>query len=228
MDIKAYDKVKRDAAVQVDIWFTKSPEHWQEKAREAIEACMDPSSSSPLDDCRGRWDLKRRAVTIPTFTDEARALRAYYLALVVLHDTSDLGYTSIAGDLWPTASVQVTDKGRKPVDWQLSLWDAARHVFSDSFGDKSSFVYRATRAVAEDLRLRPLTKKGYAVYELLKALPDGKAMVAQEIMDELARYEGDDAPKGIRIDSGTFKEIVRELKPYGLKNRPKVGYYIQK
>ena len=66
----------------------------------------------------------------------------------------------------------------------------------------------------------PLTPNAGKVYETLLALPEHKAMTTKDILNALAE-------RRIFIDESTFyNRIVKELEPYGLQNRPKVGYYI--
>ncbi len=68
----------------------------------------------------------------------------------------------------------------------------------------------------------PLSDKALAVLNLLRNLPPNKALTGPKILKEL-----DD--KNIIIDQSTLtKSIIPELKPHGVKNRPRIGYYIEK
>jgi hypothetical protein len=199
MDIQADEKVKQDAAAQVDQWFVENPQHWREKAQEVIAACL--TEPSPLDDIQGMPNIRRNEVTIPTFTDDARALRSYYLACIILHDASENGYKAIGLDLWPAGGIPVavavttedgevvtTDKGEQallyldqPSKAQVSLWDAALYVFDKPYGDKSDFIAAALRTVEKDLAAgRPKKynkRKGVkeAVAHAMKKHPETKS-----------------------------------------------------
>ena len=69
-------------------------------------------------------------------------------------------------------------------------------------------------------KLKPLSERAAAVLELLKTLPEHRGMTGPKILETL------DA-KSINIDQSTLtKNIIPELKSYGVKNRPRIGYYI--
>lgn len=67
----------------------------------------------------------------------------------------------------------------------------------------------------------PLSKRARIVYERLLTLKRHEAMTFPEIQD----YYESETEKN--LDEGTWKDLRRELGPYGLQNRPKVGYYIR-
>jgi hypothetical protein len=68
----------------------------------------------------------------------------------------------------------------------------------------------------------PLTKRTYKIYEKLCSLEQGQAMTTPDIQEWWYKETGK------QLDEGEFKRIRRALKPYGMKNMPKVGYYIKK
>jgi len=68
---------------------------------------------------------------------------------------------------------------------------------------------------------QPLSEKASAVLELLKTLPEHRGMTGPKILETL------DA-KSIHIDQSTLtKNIIPELQSYGVKNKPRIGYYIE-
>ena len=69
---------------------------------------------------------------------------------------------------------------------------------------------------------QPLTHKARLVRDKLESLRDGEAMTRKEILDWLGKL-----PDPIYMDEGTFNKIRKELIPYGLKNKKRVGYYLQ-
>ncbi len=84
------------------------------------------------------------------------------------------------------------------------------------------------KAVVSTLREReqpqepePLSRRARIVYERLLVLKAHEAMTFPEIQD----YYESKTEKS--LDEGTWKDLKRELDPYGLANRPKVGYYIR-
>ena len=71
-------------------------------------------------------------------------------------------------------------------------------------------------------KLKPLSEKAVAVLELLKTLPEHRGMTGPKILETL------DA-KSIYIDQSTLtKNIIPELRHYGVKNKPRIGYYIER
>lgn len=71
--------------------------------------------------------------------------------------------------------------------------------------------------------LPPLSPVAASVYELLLEIPPYCAATGRKIVDELNRRD----PQ-LLIDESTFRSrIVRELRPYGLENLPRIGYRIR-
>ena len=66
----------------------------------------------------------------------------------------------------------------------------------------------------------PLSSNARKVYEILIVLPEHEALTGPQILDRLESL-------GLIIDQSTLtKNILPELRQYGLKNKPRVGYYI--
>ncbi len=69
----------------------------------------------------------------------------------------------------------------------------------------------------------PLSKNARFIYEKLQTLNEHQAMTTPEIQNWIHEKHK------INLDEGTWSKTLRkELEPYGLKNRPKVGYYLRK
>jgi len=72
--------------------------------------------------------------------------------------------------------------------------------------------------------LELLSANAAAVYELLKALPQYRGMKGREILKALENQK-----QPIFIDQSTLtKNIIPELRPYGVRNKRGAGYYISK
>jgi len=67
----------------------------------------------------------------------------------------------------------------------------------------------------------PLSKTAKPIYEKLKGLAEHEAMTLPEIQNW---YESEFQKN---LDEGTWKDVRKELKPYGLRNKPRIGYYIR-
>ena len=66
----------------------------------------------------------------------------------------------------------------------------------------------------------PLTKKPAAIYRILLELPEHKALTGPAIVAELLKV-------GIATDESTMRRhFLPRLRPYGLRNKRRVGYYI--
>lgn len=76
-------------------------------------------------------------------------------------------------------------------------------------------------AASEPERPLPLSKAAALIYEKLLTLKPHEAMLTREIQDW---YE---EATGSNLDEGTWKNLRKEMELYGLKNRPRVGYYIE-
>jgi hypothetical protein len=68
-----------------------------------------------------------------------------------------------------------------------------------------------------------LSKKAKEVLELLKTLPEDEGLTGPEIIARLSQ-------KSIFIDQSTLTKIIIPIlkKGYGVKNQPRIGYYIAK
>ena len=69
--------------------------------------------------------------------------------------------------------------------------------------------------------IEPLGKVARLVYEKLSSLKEHEAMTLPEIQNWYEKK----TPKS--LDEGTWKNIRKELEPWGLHNKPRVGYYIR-
>jgi len=73
-------------------------------------------------------------------------------------------------------------------------------------------------------KLKPLSANAAAVYELLKDLPEHRAMKGGEILKALENQK----PHKFIDQSTLTKNIIPELRPYGVTNKRGAGYYIRK
>jgi hypothetical protein len=79
---------------------------------------------------------------------------------------------------------------------------------------------RTKAAKTKPAQRQPLGKNGRLLYRKLCALPEDEAMTNPEILDWFAG-------KKLFIDAGALtKDILPPLRPYGLKNTPRIGYSI--
>ena len=68
----------------------------------------------------------------------------------------------------------------------------------------------------------PLSDKALAVLNLLQNLPPNQGLTGSKIIDKLSKQY-------IFLDQSTItKSIIPALKPHGVKNKPRIGYYIEK
>ncbi|TKJ32306.1 MAG: hypothetical protein CEE38_23400 [Planctomycetes bacterium B3_Pla] len=72
-----------------------------------------------------------------------------------------------------------------------------------------------------DFEKTPLSPKAKLIYEKLLSLEEHEAMKTDEILDWLA------SEHRIYLDEGTLRKHLKEIKSYGLNNKPRIGYYIQ-
>lgn len=92
----------------------------------------------------------------------------------------------------------------------------------DSFCDVRNSLY-PPESDGETAKLHdPLPKAPRLLYEKLKSLKPHEAMTTDEILDWLSNKH----EKHIS-ESTLYKTYLKPLKPYGLKNKPKTGYYIR-
>lgn len=99
-------------------------------------------------------------------------------------------------------------------------------IISALEGFKAKLEYNKPAKSAETIlpkqddfvKLPDMSKK---VYEILADLPPGQALLGRQIADEMQKRHG------ITTDENTLcKHHFPKLKPFGLKNTPRVGYYL--
>lgn len=73
------------------------------------------------------------------------------------------------------------------------------------------------------VQLPPLSPKAAAVRKVLLGLPPDGAMPGPKLLRAL----GDQTPRVTLSESELTSRIVPELKPWGIENKPRVGYYIR-
>lgn len=93
-----------------------------------------------------------------------------------------------------------------------------KHIPKTDSGGKAG----KTKTIAKKLK-KPISDKTAAVYELLKMMPEHRGLTGRKIIEELSK-------KNIFIDQSTLtKNIIPILKKdYGVKNQPRIGYYVEK
>ena len=104
---------------------------------------------------------------------------------------------------------------------QRVMNEAITKLFRRKYPLRKPIVETAAPKIPQKL-LEPLSPKARLIYEKLLGLKQSEAMTTPEILDWLSREHQKD------IDEGTFGKLLKEIKPYGLKNKPRIGYYIQK
>jgi hypothetical protein len=67
----------------------------------------------------------------------------------------------------------------------------------------------------------PVSKRAGLILDKLKSLPEHEAMNTAALLAWLSKFHHDD------IDDATLRRTLREMKPYGLLNKPKIGYYLR-
>ena len=102
-------------------------------------------------------------------------------------------------------------------------------LYLDALLDWCTTARRGVPSSARTLVTEPVTRQAAEVLELLLALPPHRGMKGPAILDALARLETDSYPDGLYIDRSILTgRIIPSLKPYGVTNKPGVGYYIDR
>lgn len=123
------------------------------------------------------------------------------------------------------ALARIDSAGRFVVDY-AALRAHLRTVCGVLSEDLSGLTWATIMALicrgqnADSERLPPLSKAAALIYEKLLSLKSHEAMLTRQIQDW---YE---VETKANLDEGTWKNLRKEMEPYGLKNRRRVGYYI--
>lgn len=116
-------------------------------------------------------------------------------------------------------------------DFDKELIRTYYEVQKDFFYESSVIILRLLE-IKKDHKLKkkssaaktnePLSDKALAVLNLLQNLPPNKALTGPQIIDKLSKEK-------MSLDqSALTKSIIPALKPHGVKNKPRIGYYIEK
>jgi hypothetical protein len=68
----------------------------------------------------------------------------------------------------------------------------------------------------------PVGPTASLILEKLRELPEHRGMDTEALLNWLA-----EKPRKIIIDAGTLRKHLKQLGPYGLKNKRKLGYYVR-
>jgi hypothetical protein len=103
---------------------------------------------------------------------------------------------------------------------KISILEAAGGKLVQTDTERNSDKAGETKTI----KMKPkkiLSRKAIAVLELLKTLPEHEGLTGNKIIEALSQ-------KRIFIDQSTLtKNIIPILKKgYGVKNQPRIGYYI--
>jgi hypothetical protein len=79
--------------------------------------------------------------------------------------------------------------------------------------------YASVQARKVSIR-QPVSKRAGRILEKLRSLPEHKGMDTSALLAYLQSL-------GDNIDDGTLRKALRELEPYGIDNRPKIGYFVR-
>lgn len=148
-----------------------------------------------------------------------------------------------AAELWVLVAHQLGKTSRFVNQWhdikasfsnELNIKDSNNEQIESYYEVQKDFFLDSTLAVSRLLEIEkghkskdakinePLSDKGLAVLDLLQNLPPNKALTGRLIIDELSK-------KNVFLDQSTLtKSIIPALKPHGVKNRRRIGYYIEK
>ena len=167
-----------------------------------VEGWRRPQEKLPPDPTI--WPEYRDAV----FALFGNLLPCYYATLAVIYDYKGIKrdfIVQLVDEFRLTMSMYIA-KGLRSYD-ELTVNESLRRVETD---------------LLEHSKKEPLTKKAGLIYEKLKSLQEHEAMTLPEIQNWLWDEHH------IRLDEGEWgQRTKKELKPYGLENRPRVGFYIR-
>jgi hypothetical protein len=104
---------------------------------------------------------------------------------------------------------------------QYKEWVIANEFVGAELVDLADMI-RADRAVAKAKPIRkPLGKIPALVFDHLLTLPEHKALNGPEILKWMADEHGI-----FKTERDLYKEILPPIKPFGLRNDPRIGYSI--
>ncbi len=108
--------------------------------------------------------------------------------------------------------------------------DAMEAAFADLTPNEPAEVAPADDESAESgTERKPLGRIAAVIYEKLKSLPEHRGMDTPALLAWLADRKAAEAEgRDIEIlDDGTLRGHLKQIKPYGLRNAPKIGYYVR-
>jgi len=82
---------------------------------------------------------------------------------------------------------------------------------------------RRCAAKLRDKQAEPLSKNAEIVYDILDKLPPHKALTVPEILDRVSETHGKQWD-----EKELYDRVFPQLKQWGLKNKPRIGYWIVK
>lgn len=168
----------------------------------------------PREDWQMLFASKDTEIRERTPVNKAEDLMCEYFLLAVVHAHKG-------------KNIAVVDKNHEAV-WRVWL------AYEDLEGNRELYLGPKIRKsfqaalveVAADLKSKgkkrplPVPPRAGLILEKLRSLPLHQAMTTPQLLDWLSRS------KEIEIDEKTLRVYLKELEPYGVRNRPKVGFYV--
>jgi len=150
-----------------------------------------------------------------------------YVRLTILYDKilSSSTVEGISKGIWPK------DESFAEVFWEelQAGWEYSeeiRGIINEDIQNvkKELSIQRCKHKTNDDLPAKngPISKTARLILHKLKQLDPEEAMLTSDILDWLS-----DNHNKI-IDESTLQRHLREIKPYGLTNKPRIGYFIRK
>lgn len=75
--------------------------------------------------------------------------------------------------------------------------------------------------IGQETKREPVTKRAGLILDKLRSLPEQKGMTTSALLAWLSKEHNDD------VDDKTLRRKLKELEPYGLQNKPKIGYFVR-
>ena len=107
--------------------------------------------------------------------------------------------------------------------YELALFDKKKQEYKEMISKDSVSELLAGQLISDSRGTGngqlPVPKKAGLILEKLKSLPKHEAMLTNDILTWLSRE------KEIEMDEKTLRGYLKQLKPHGVKNERRVGYY---
>ncbi len=143
--------------------------------------------------------------------------KAILVVTWLMWDKSDLGLNITMFERWPWG--EMAEYMRQDRHYASIWW---LHKYGTRWGGVVERAFKVLDSTHEtEVEREPLSPTAKTLYDILQGIPKNQGLIGQELIAQYEQKTGKDLSS-----ENFFRRYRKELIPWGLKNKPRIGYYL--